>query len=210
MADPFFQGLLLQASLILALGAQNLFVLESGLCKRRHLFVATVCSLCDLFLILLGVLGAAAIFAVVPQLKVILGISGVGFLFYYAILKLKEGLSTKSYKTTMEIQSKESSSLHQVFFTTLAFSLLNPHVYLDTIILLGGYSAKFPTISARLFFGLGAGTTSVVWFFCLALLSSSLSRVLANEKGMRVIAVVSGLVLLALSLKLGGEVWNGI
>ena len=77
----FSDGFLLQASLILALGAQNIFVLESGLKKQRQFVVAFVCSLCDLILIMLGVLGASSLFLRFPSLKIAFGIIGVGFLF---------------------------------------------------------------------------------------------------------------------------------
>jgi len=87
----FLQGLLLQASLILAFGAQNIFVLHSGLRRQRHLLVAFVSSLCDTFLIFVGVLGVATFFVKFPVLKTGLGMVGVGFLFYYGILKILEG-----------------------------------------------------------------------------------------------------------------------
>jgi L-lysine exporter family protein LysE/ArgO len=78
----FVQGLLLQASLILALGAQNIFVLNSGLRRERHLFVATICAVCDTFLTLFGVIGAASLFVQIPSLKTVFGILGVTFLLY--------------------------------------------------------------------------------------------------------------------------------
>src|SRR5271170_136620 len=87
---PALQGFLLQASLILALGAQNLFVLESGLKRRRHLLVALICSICDAALITVGVAGAASLFVRVPLLKIAFGGLGVAFLVYYGLLKLKE------------------------------------------------------------------------------------------------------------------------
>lgn len=86
----FVQGFFLQASLILALGAQNVFVLNSGLRKQRHLLVAFVSSLCDTVLIFSGVLGVATLFVQLPILKIALGLVGVGFLFFYGIVKLRE------------------------------------------------------------------------------------------------------------------------
>ncbi len=88
--NQFAEGLFLQASLVLALGAQNIFVLESALRRRRHIVVAVVSTLCDTFLIFLGVLGAATVFIQIPWLKILFGALGVAFLFYYGFLKLNE------------------------------------------------------------------------------------------------------------------------
>jgi len=93
---------------------------------------------------------------------------------------------------------------------SFGFSLLNPHVYLDTIILVGGYSAKFPDLAERLTFGAGAASFSTIWFFGLSLFASTFSSILKNEKMTKVISVVSGLILLSLSLKLGREVYQWI
>jgi L-lysine exporter family protein LysE/ArgO len=92
----FLQGFSLQASLILALGAQNIFVLNSGLKKQRHLLVAFVSSVCDTLLVFVGVLGVATFFVEFPVLKIGLGIIGVVFLFFYGVLKIKEGLDGDS------------------------------------------------------------------------------------------------------------------
>jgi L-lysine exporter family protein LysE/ArgO len=89
--NQFIEGFLLQASLILALGAQNLFVLESGLKRQRHLLVALICSICDTVLIAVGVAGAASIFVQVPSLKICSGALGVLFLIYYGVKKILEG-----------------------------------------------------------------------------------------------------------------------
>jgi L-lysine exporter family protein LysE/ArgO len=196
---------LLQASLIFALGAQNIFVLESGLKKQRNLVVAAVCTLCDAFLIAVGVAGAASIFVRVPSLKIGFGLLGVGFLFYYGVKKIFEGLSSKE---TDQAYAATVSSLKQVILLSLSFSLLNPHVYLDTVVLIGGYSAKFPELSVRAIFGLGASSFSLLWFFGLSIFASFLSHLLNNRKTMKIIALVSGLILLGLSWKLGTDVFK--
>ncbi len=201
--DAFIEGFFLQASLILALGAQNLFVLDSGLRKRRHQFVAAVCTLCDGFLIALGVLGAASVFVAIPKLKIAFGAVGVLFLLYYGVLKLRE-------QPRIELagsQGPESvAPLATVLGQTLAFSLLNPHCYLDTLVLIGGYSAQFESVSERAFFGSGAIAFSIIWFFGLANFAAAMSRHMHNAKVMRSISVVSGIVLVALSIKLGMDV----
>lgn len=206
MAAIFLQGFFLQASLILALGAQNIFVLNSGLKRQRHIFVAFVCSACDALLILIGVLGAATIFTRIPLLKIIFGLLGVIFLFYYGIKKLIESKND----STINESSVQSIELKKVFFMTLAFSLLNPHVYLDTVVLIGGYSSKFLLNQERLMFGLGASIFSILWFFGLAILASAGNKLIHNHKFMRSISIVSGVILLWLSVKLGIDVQHWI
>lgn len=198
----FLQGFFLQASLILALGAQNIFVLNSGLKKERHLLVAGLSSLCDTLLIFIGVLGVASIFIQIPLLKISLGILGVIFLFYYGILKIKE---TKS-GVAIDLEGAPKSEKKKVIMQTLGFSLLNPHVYLDTVVLIGGYSAKFHNLTERFYFGIGASVFSTIWFFSLVILASFSSRFLKNQIMMKTISLVSGLVLILLSYKLGLEV----
>ena len=198
----FLQGFFLQASLILALGAQNIFVLNSGLKKERHLLVAGLSSLCDTLLIFIGVLGVASIFIQIPLLKISLGILGVIFLFYYGILKIKE---TKS-GVAIDLEGTPKSEKKKVIMQTLGFSLLNPHVYLDTVVLIGGYSAKFYNLTERFYFGIGASVFSTIWFFSLVILASFSSRFLKNQIMMKTISLVSGLVLILLSYKLGLEV----
>lgn len=203
----FIQGFLLQASLILALGAQNIFVLESGLKQRRHLFVALVCSICDVLLITIGVLGAASIFVKVPFLKIAFGAIGVLFLVYYALKKL---IFSFSKANAEHFEDQSTTSLKQVLLLSLGFSLLNPHVYLDTVILIGGYSAKFAEVNSRLLFGAGAGSFSVLWFFGLALFASAMNSALNDPKSLRLIAFLSGLILIILALKLGLDVFEWI
>jgi len=205
MLSALTQGFFLQASLMLALGAQNVFVLNSGLNKQRHFLVALISSVCDTVLIFIGVLGVATIFIHFPMLKVTLGLLGVGFLFFYGFLKLKDA------KTKLVVTQKKQQliSVQQAILTSLGFSLLNPHVYLDTVVLLGGYSSKFLDLNERFYFATGASLFSIIWFFGLAYLASAASRLL-NKKGMQIVSLVSGLLLIALGLKLGIDVLSWI
>jgi L-lysine exporter family protein LysE/ArgO len=202
----FIEGFLLQASLILALGAQNIFVLNSGLCKQRHLLVAFVSTVCDTFLIFVGVLGVATFFVQYPFLKIGLGVVGVGFLLFYGIAKLNE-----ARKGIIIFQSsQEISTIKQTILTSLGFSLLNPHVYLDTVVLIGGYSSKFGSLLERFYFGFGASSFSTIWFFGLAFLASVVSRFLKNAKAIRVVSLTSGVILVLLAFKLGIDVFRWV
>lgn len=207
--EKYLEGLFLQASLILALGAQNLFVLDSALNKRRHLLVSTICFLCDTLLILFGVLGAASIFLKYPWLKIGFGGLGVSFLVYYGILKLREKPNFKNTESSQK-DLPNSVPVKEVILKTLGFSLLNPHVYLDTVVLIGGYSTQFTLLSDRLSFGLGASTCSLFWFFGLSIFAASMSKYINNYKIMRWISIISGIILLLLAYNLGEDVWKWI
>lgn len=203
--NQFVEGFLLQASLILALGAQNLFVLESGLKRQRQLLVATVCSICDLILIIAGVAGAATIFVQIPMLKIAFGFFGAAFLLYYGARKILEAFAPIE---DLHAPSPTVRSAKEIVMLSLGFSLLNPHVYLDTVILIGGYSAKFQELEPRLQFGLGAGTFSVIWFFGLAMFAAVLAPWIHHPRTMKRVSFVAGSVLILLAGKLGAQAYS--
>jgi L-lysine exporter family protein LysE/ArgO len=202
MGSLFFEGLLLQASLIFALGAQNLFVLEAGLRRENHLAVSFVCFLCDLTLILLGVAGAATIFTQFPHIKILVGFLGVSFLFAYGIGKLfaLDGGVIKVKESGIKMTLKKSIIL------SFTFSILNPHAYLDAFILIGGFATKYSELSDRLVLGLGAAVYSGIWFLILSTLSSVMKPILDNPVRMRAVMSAAGLALIFLSGKLGLDV----
>ena len=196
MERIFFEGFALQASLIFALGAQNLFVLEAGMRRRHHLMVSLVCFLCDLTLILLGVAGAATLFNLLPSLKFIIGFAGVGFLFIYGLRKLTEEATFVPDGDTLVISLKRSAIL------AITFSVLNPHAYLDAFVLIGGYSSKYADLDQRIMLGLGAGIFSGLWFLGLSSFSGFMKPLFNNQKRMKMISVCTGCVLVYLSGRL--------
>ncbi len=202
MGSLFFEGLLLQASLIFALGAQNLFVLESGLRRQNHLTVSFVCFLCDLTLILLGVAGAATVFTRFPHLKIFVGLLGVSFMFAYGVSKL--------FSSESDLPKKESENLQLTIkksvLLAVSFSILNPHAYLDAFILIGGFSTKYASLHDRILFGLGAAVYSGIWFLVLSSMSSVMKPILEHPGRMKKVMSVAGLALIFLSGKLGMDV----
>jgi L-lysine exporter family protein LysE/ArgO len=198
--NEFLQGFLLQASLILALGAQNLFVLEMGLKRRYHLLIATICSICDIILILIGTLGVSSLISSVAELKIIVGFIGVAFLLYYAIVKIREFLY---FSTKIQRQHSAIYSKRKVVIMSLSFTLLNPHVYIDTIFLIGGYSTKFDTNMNKFIFGVGAGVFSALWFYSLSICSSKFSIFLRKDRVSMSVSLISGLLLAYLAYELG-------
>jgi L-lysine exporter family protein LysE/ArgO len=199
--SPFLFGLILQSSMILALGAQNLFVLEKGILKERPFVVALLCSSCDVFLILLGVLGAGSFFANNAYLTIAFKIFGAAFLLKYAWGKFKEASSKPEARTS---SFHADGNLKSLVSSTLAVSLLNPHVYLDAVVLIGGYSTQFESLEEKFHFALGAGGFSVLWFFALSFGASLFSSALNKPTTMRVINYASSFLMGALGINLLG------
>ncbi len=204
MNSAFFEGFILQSSLILALGAQNIFVLESGMKRNHSILVASLCSFFDFLLIMLGVMGAASLFLKFEILSLITGIAGVLFLIYTGLQKTREFfISNREAIQTSSVNSLYPRS--QIIRLTLAFTLLNPHVYLDTFVLIGGYSTRYSSLEDRFFFGLGASTVSLLWFFSLISFATFLSQYLKRPTQLRWISLFSGLLLFGFAIKLGLE-----
>ncbi|KAA0893208.1 LysE/ArgO family amino acid transporter [Oryzomonas rubra] len=160
--EPLVHGFSLGASLIIAIGSQNAFVLRQGL-RREYVFtVSTICFLCDMVLITLGAGGFGTVVASSPRLLVCALWGGVAFLFCYGIRSFWSAVRPEALGTDGE--SAEGEGLAAVVTTTLALSLLNPHVYLDTVLLLGSLAAQFRG-HARVLFAVGAVAASLVWFY---------------------------------------------
>ena len=206
MEQIFFEGLILQASLIFALGAQNIFVLESGLKKQNPLLISFICFFCDLFLILLGVAGAGSLFSSFSQLKIIIGMIGVFFLFQYGYSKI---FSKQNTFDELE-ESPIDRGIKRSILLAITFSLLNPHAYLDAFVLIGGYSTKYSMLSDRILVGLGAACFSLMWFLFLSSASTLMKPLFSNAKSFKLISTGSGLVLLFLSYQLGVDVYEWI
>jgi L-lysine exporter family protein LysE/ArgO len=206
MEGLFFEGLLLQASLIFALGAQNVFVLESGLKKQHPLTISFVCFFCDLVLIMIGVAGAGSLFSSYSQLKILIGIIGVVFMFQYGISKIFDKQST----FLDENHSLIKQGVKRSILLAVTFSIFNPHAYLDAFILIGGYSTKYSLLSDRLLVGFGAACFSLIWFLFLSSASSLMKPVFSNAKSVRFVTTCSGLILLVLSFKLSIDVLDWI
>ncbi|MDC0255025.1 LysE family transporter [Bacteriovoracales bacterium] len=199
MILSFWEGFVLQASLILAFGAQNLFVLESGLKKDNHFIVAFICTLCDFILILIGLMGFSYLFNKFPNLKVVFGLLGVAFL---TITGLKKILAQKvSNEQEVKSNPPKSSKLSTVF-KTLGFSLLNPLVYVDTVFLIGGTGARFENFNFKISFWLGASLCSGLWFFGLTYLSGQMELLRDRPYFFDKISKISGILLLVFALKM--------
>lgn len=189
----YIEGLGLGASLIIAIGAQNAFVLRQGL-QRRYVFVtAAFCSMCDAVLILFGVNGLGAIIQQAPALLAIATWGGVAFLLFYGLRSFRSAFRPDSLNADPTSLS-EGTTVRATLLALLGFSLLNPHVYLDTVILLGGIGAGHPA-TERLSFILGASTASLLWFFGLAYGATLLAPAFRRPATWRVLDTLVGCVM---------------
>jgi len=200
----FIKGFLLQASLIFALGAQNIFLLENGLSRQRPLLVATIFSILDSLFVMLGVLGVGTLFISNPWLKILFGIIGVIFMISYGLQKWLLQPTAISPVT----KNNTLLSIQKTLLKSLAFTFLNPHVYLDTLVLIGSYSAQFSRIHERIYFGIGAFSASWVWFFALAYGAIMMSRFFSDPKRLRWMLRISGMILIILGLYLAFQLYH--
>ncbi|MCT4555621.1 MAG: LysE/ArgO family amino acid transporter [Pelagimonas sp.] len=195
MTQTFFAGFALGLSLILAIGAQNAFVLRQGLRRMHVLPVVLVCALSDALLIAAGVAGFGALAEAVPGLEFWMRIFGAAFLLWYGARTL---LSAWRGGATLEAASG-SQSLRAAVLTCLALTWLNPHVYLDTVVLLGAISAQY---EARVVFAIGAMSASFVFFFSLGYGARALAPVFARPRAWQVLDLLIGLTMWAIAAKL--------
>lgn len=198
----FFQGLALGAGLIIAIGAQNAFVLRQGLRGQQVFVTALVCVLCDAALITLGVAGFGSVVARNPALTAVAAWGGAVFLFVYGLRAFLSAFKPKG----LEAQIGETRSRREAVLMALAVSLLNPHVYLDTVVLLGGIGGQFAG-SARAAFGLGAVTASSGWFFALAYGATRLGPMFRRPRAWRALDGLIGVVMWSIAASL---IWGAL
>ena len=171
----FFQGFIIGSSLIIAIGPQNLFVINQGL-KKKFVFITVLfCSLSDSILILIGVNLSNFIININIKTITILKIIGGLWLIFYGITKLVK------INNSIDLNNKVNSTdnLKNILITLFLITYANPHVYLDTVILLGSISTNF---NNKLFFGMGAVSASFIFFFLLGYLSKFLSNYIYSKK----------------------------
>ena len=195
----FFTGL----SLILALGAQNVYVIEQGL-KRQYIFiVCIICSVSDLILIFFGIF----LFEYFNdffsnEIELIFNILLFFFLIYFIFTKIKANYRSVSFKI-----NNEKYNLKNILFKTLAFTYLNPHVYSDTVFFLGNLSKNFE-LTDKYYFGIGASISSFIFFFSLGYLSKLMSNYLKSEKIWKIINYFIIIFMLLIALYVLSEIFN--
>jgi L-lysine exporter family protein LysE/ArgO len=193
--SAFITGFLLSATLIVAIGAQNAFVLRQGI-RRQHVgAIVSFCALADLLLIAAGVIGLAAVLGSAPRLTSLLSILGTGFLIWYGLSALVRALHPHTLYAGAVAQPL---SLRVAMVQAAGFTLLNPHVYLDTVLLMGTIGARQPS-DVRAWFVGGAAAASGVWFTSLGYGARLLAPLFARPRSWRILDTLVGATMLTIA-----------
>ncbi len=192
--EAFIQGFLVSFSLILAIGAQNAFVLRQGLRREHVLPVVLACALSDALLITIGVFAFTSVSKMVPGLVPVMRWGGAAFLLVYGAMNFR---SAWRGGEVLEVGNGETRSLASVLATCLALTWLNPHVYLDTLVLIGSISAGFPGQENA--FAIGAILASLSFFFALGYGARLLQPLFARPASWRVLDGLIGCVMWAIA-----------
>ena len=197
-SSAFTTGFALSATLIIAIGAQNAFVLRQGIRKEHVAPIVMFCAVADLVLIGAGVLGLATLLGDSPLLVALLTLAGSAFLAWYGVRALGRSLMPQSLQATA---GEQPISLSNAMTQAAGFTLLNPHVYLDTVLLMGSIGTRQPP-DLRLWFVGGAACASGVWFTTLGFGARLLAPIFARPAAWRVLDTLIGLTMLSLAVML--------
>jgi len=198
MIGPALTGFATGFSLILAIGAQNAFVLRQGLARRHVFWLCLFCATSDALLIAAGVLGFSVIVQAAPMLPTVMAWGGAAFLFGYGAMRFRAAY-IGAYDTHI---SGQAAGLWATLGAAAAFTWLNPHVYLDTLGLIGAISTQYELKIDRYAFGIGAVLSSFVFFFGLGYGARFVAPVMRSARAWRIFDVLIGVVMWALALKL--------
>lgn len=198
-----FGGFALGLGLIVAIGAQNAFVLERGLVRNHVLAVVLVCSLSDALLIAAGVAGLGSLITGAPGLVRFVTFAGAGFLYVYALLALRRAFD----RNAMAVRGERVMSRRAALAAVLGLTFLNPHVYLDTVVLLGSLSARYQTGAEKAAYAGGAMAASIVWFVALGYGARLLAPLFRKPAAWRILdlSIAAMMAMLATGLLVG--VW---
>lgn len=207
MISEILRGALISASLIIAIGAQNLFVLKQGLLRNHIFYVSGICFICDFVLMSIGILGVGTFISNNPFITNILAILGALFLIWYGFKAFKSAIKGTS---SMQVKSQDSNnnSLVKVILATLAITLLNPHVYLDTVVIVGGIASTLNS-EQKMAFLIGAVCVSFIWFFSIGYGARLLTPLFKQKRMWVVLDCLVGLVMFYIAYRLILYVYYG-
>lgn len=193
------EGFAMGAGLIIAIGAQNAFVLKQGIRGEHRGVIALICALSDAVLITSGIAGMGYIFSSHPVITKSVSIAGSLYLAWFSFRSFRSAFKGES----MDINGEGNSpvSMKTAILTTLALTYLNPHVYLDTVVMLGGFGAARPP-AIRPFFGLGAVSASFIWFFSLAYSGKIIAPAFRKQVSWRILDTAIGIIMIYITVKL--------
>ena len=202
MLSAFLTGLLLGLSLIVAIGAQNAFVIRSGILRNHIFYIALFCAISDSLLIIIGIAGISFFLKDFMNefSNIIFGFSAL-WLFSYGLLRIRSAL-INSY-LTVDNNSKSSSLLKAISIVAV-FTFVNPHVYLDTMILIGSISQQFLDTN-RIYFAIGACTASFIWFFSIAYGAKLLTPIIQKPAHWRNLDLLIALIMFVIAFNLASQ-----
>ena len=203
MYESFITGLFLGFSLIIAIGPQNIFVLRQGILKEHVFLVAFFCSISDITLIFIGIGGISLILENIIKTysDFLFGISAL-WLIFYGIARLSSSVKNKS---KLNIDSKENGSTFSILSSLFIITFANPHVYLDTVILIGSVSQQFSG-NEKYIFGLGSSIASIIFFFSLAYGAKFIIPLMKNSLSWRILDFLIGITMLLIAFNLTLEI----
>lgn len=197
MLHTYLQGFAIGLSLIVAIGAQNAFILKQGLKKQAVFWVCFVCALSDSILVVLGITGFATVIQLYPELVDLAKWAGAVFLLWYG---LQHAIQAFKSNQSLHAGSQNEIQLSKIIFVCLALTWLNPHVYLDTVVLIGSISTQFE--QTKLYFALGVISASWFFFFSLGYGARVLIPVFANPQAWKVLDGVIALIMWSIAISL--------
>ena len=201
MLSVFLKGMVLGGSLIVAIGLQNAFILRQGI-KNRHIFIAAfTASLIDVLLIGSGVLGFGYLIEQHPNLIKYITWGGAAFLFTYGFKSFLSAFKPQNMDDENAKGMLKQNSAKEVILIIMGVSLLNPHVYLDTVVLIGGLSASYGHIG-KYWFGGGAMTASFIWFFALGYGARLLSPLFKKQRAWQILDILIAITMWGIAVSL--------
>lgn len=202
----YIQGLMLGFAMILPIGPQNAFVMMQGIRRQYYLMASAICAISDVILLSIGIFGGSLLLSQSPLLMQLITWGGVAFLLWYGWGAFKSAWRTKVAENGQA--EMPSYSRKQIIITLLAVTWLNPHVYIDTVVILGSIGGQFDNVD-RQFFATGAMTASFIWFFSLSILAAKFAKWLQKPLAQIIINVIVGSIMwiIAAQLALGTMGW---
>lgn len=196
--DIFLQGFAVCFGLIVSIGAQNAFLLKQGILKQHVFWVATLCFLGDVLLMTLGVLGLGLIIADKPLLSLMIAIAGACFLFTYGS---RSFISVFKSNTTLTMSDEHTTSLKKALIITFAITFLNPHVYIDTVVILGAAGGNL-NFNDKMKFLAGALSCSAIWFYCIGYGAGFFAPYFKKRRTWQILDFITGLIMYAIAMSL--------
>lgn len=197
--DSVLHGFIVCFGLIVSIGAQNAFLLKQGILKQHVFWIAFICFFCDVVLMTLGVLGLGSLIAQSPYMSLVLAVIGAVFLFTYgsrAFISAYRGTSQ-----LLALQNSQKGSLKKTVMITLAITLLNPHVYIDTVMIVGAIGSPL-SFEEKIHFLIGALLCSFIWFFGLGYGAGLLSKYFEKRRTWQILDSLTGLIMYLIAFSL--------